>query len=276
MRSIHLVSRIWSLVNASLKRRVAVGLGAALVVATCASVARPHAAPAVKIAPVAIESAPEPPRPERSPGEAVGRNTSRAYRPSAYWEIQTALHASAAALRAGRFDEANALLSDGKLARATGVPVDHITAGGAGGPRGSLDHPAALTLARSLFDISYAFGQPHHRGIVMGDAALVPGEAKAPEASLFASSSDHVLFATYRVLSKMEPWIRVWQDVAGIRPISSQTRAYMLETHRTNGWSNVDVIAVYFDLGIEVPSELAADTRFPEWSAFVTWQSGNR
>lgn len=199
------------------------------------------------------------------------------YRPSSYWEIQAALTASASALRAGRFDEANAVLSDGKLARATGVPVDRLrVGGGAGGPRASLDHAATLVLARSLFDTSYAFGEPSHRGIVMGDAVLAPAEAKAPESSLFASSADHRLFATYRVLAKMEPSIRVWQDVAGVRPISARTRAFMLETGRKSGWSTVDVLAVLGDLGTTLPEELAGDARFPEWAAFAAWSRGAR
>lgn len=262
--------------NASTKRRVAVGLGAALVVASCARFARPSSLPVVKIEPVAIETAPEPLPPERSAAAQVGRSTSRAYRPSSYWEIQRALSASASALRMGSFDEASAILSDGKLAAATGVPVDRIRVGGAGGPRGSLDHAATRALARSLFDVSYAFGEPHHRGIVMGDAVLVPGEARAPESSLFASSADHRLFATVRVLAKMEPWIRVWQDVAGIRPISTRTRAFMLETGRKSGWSTVDVLAVLGDLGIALPAELAGDARFPEWAVFAAWSGGAR
>ncbi len=226
--------------------------------------------------PIMAESTPDVAPPARSAPAQIGRSTSRAYLPASYWEIQRALDASAAALRAGRFDEAAAVLSDGKLARATGVPVDRITAGGAGGPRESLDHAATLTLGRSLFDLSYAFGEPHHRGIVLGDALLVPSEPKAPESSLFGAASDHRLFATCRVLAKMEPWIRVWQDVAGVRPISERTRAYILDTGRRAGWSNVDVLAVFGDLGITVPAEIIADPRFPQWAAFATWSSAGR
>lgn len=104
MRTSTCVSRIVRVLNASMKRRVAVGLGAALAVASCARLARPSSPPVVKVEPVAIETAPEPPPPERTAAAQVGRTTSRAYRPSSYWEIQRALSASASALRAGGFD----------------------------------------------------------------------------------------------------------------------------------------------------------------------------
>ncbi len=194
------------------------------------------------------------------------------YTKTAFWDIRSAMHRAAAASRAGRNDEAAKILSDRALERTTGVIVERYLAMRVEGRPGTVSHADAARLESRLFDVTYAIGQPGHRAVRLGQIDLLVDETSETRTSIFASDEDETTFGLLRVLSLMETWTRVWQDVAGVQPIAETTRRYLATAGTPHaGWSNVDVLALYDELGMTVPASVIADARFPEWTNFRRW-----
>lgn len=225
-----------------------------------------HRPPDPVLVPRAPATAP-PVRVSALPRETVGATVGH-YRGGGADVVMDALRTSARALRESRYDVAEAALTSGAVTAETDVIVERYRAGRLDGAPGSIDHTTATRTTAALFDLSYAIGQPGRRGVRVGELALGP---PAIQAKLFASRPDYVSFQVTRVLSLMEPWIRVLQDMRGVRPLSERTRRYIREIGRTAGWSNIDVLAVFHDLDVPLPPALASDPRFPEWPSFTAW-----
>lgn len=198
--------------------------------------------------------------------------TSTKYAPDAHWLVRDALVRSARALEANHPEEAIAILTAPRLGTSTGVVVERYPALKLDAPAGSLDDATALELGRSRFDASYAIGDLHRRGVRLG-IVTVGTSAQGSLEKAFRSRAAHQLFARMTVISFMEPWIRVLQDVAGVRPASELTGFYLASARggATEGWSDVDVLATLHDLGVKPPAELVADPRFPGWAGFEAW-----
>lgn len=228
-----------------------------------------------------VPAAPVPP-PAIARARAEASTPSR-YGPEASWRIRDALVLAARALEERRAEEAMSILTDPHLSASAGVVAERHVALRVDAPRGSIDRSLAERLGRERFDASYAIGDLHRRGVRLGLVSLVasasssPSSASATRAPLgleaaFRTPDDYMLFARMTVVSYMEPWIRVWQDVAGVRPVSELTELYLASRGGASaGWSDVDVLATLHDLGVRVPAELVSDGRFPAWQAFEAW-----
>jgi hypothetical protein len=157
-------------------------------------------------------------------------------------------------------------LESDALADETGVVVEHYVAERIDAPPLSPERAAELT--DRLFDATYAIGRTSLRGVRIGSIVVGP----KPEA-LFLREGDWKTFATTRVVSLMDAWIRVWQDVVGVKPISARTREYLAVTYLRSGWSEIDGLATMMDLGVVVPSAAIANSRFASWAPFARWRA---
>lgn len=240
---------------------------AGAIAATAGVVARRTAAPPL----VSVASAAPPVAPPVWDLSNGMRPVSNRYTPTAYWDIRAAMQRAGAASRAGKREEAVAILVDPALEKASGAIVERYLAVRVEGGPGSLGHAEAALLVARLFDLTYAIGQPGQRGVRLGEVLLLDGRSPPSPAAIFRDASDYGAFLEMRLLSLVEAWTRVWQDVSGSQPVAESTRRYVAETGKRASWSDIDVLGVYRELGVDVPPAVLADGRFKEWPAFQQW-----
>lgn len=201
----------------------------------------------------------------------VQREGSGFYRANASTALNKAMEKAAGDVDRGDFDRAIATLDDDTLDRKTGVVVERYTARRIDVPPGSISTQDARRLADSLFDDTYSLGHPGRRGVRMG--ITVMGGGKDGARSMFVRDDDYAMFQRTRVVSLMETWIRVWQDMVGIQPLSGKTRAYINANNSTRGWSDVDALATMSELGVTIPANVLSNVRFPSWRTFHEWDN---
>ncbi len=192
---------------------------------------------------------------------------NRNYQRAAYFTIREGLTRAAAAHR--RADDAGALqiLTDGELARTSGIILETYPASTVSGAPGTLTTDRADALAKIAFDETYSVGKTGQRGIVVGQSNIAPG--------VFARPEDYRRWMTARVLAAMTAWIAVWQDVAGNRAVSTVTLEYVKERKDATGWASLDTYSTLADLDVAVPRELLADPRFPGWAPMAAWREAH-
>ncbi len=188
------------------------------------------------------------------------------YMPEAAVAIQSAMEHAASAMDRNDFAAAIAELESEKLPMRSGVVVERYLAQRLEARPAEITHLGATKMIDALFDETYAIGRPGRRGVRMGLIAA-SGEVGA----MFARGSDWEEFQRTRVVSLMETWIRVWQDVVGIQPISARTGAFLTASKDRHAWSDVDALATMQELGVVVPDAVLGNRRFPRWAGYAAW-----